>query len=173
MKRVSICLVGLALIAGCAETPQQTAETKKGEAQHWLRDTATNNSNTSIASAPAAAKTPATVQASAPAAAGSIVGPVKVMAGDLYKIDFDAMSIAISEAGKNKVAGLIDQAKAAKTISIRGYCDRTKVGNAQKAALARANAVKAEFVKAGIPAGKFQLRATTDEPTSAAVVEFL
>jgi len=113
---------------------------------------------------PAPAATPAPA-VSAPAATATVNE-------DPRRIDFGLMTVALDEAAKTKIAALVVQAKAAKNVSVRGYCDRTKIGNAKDAALARAKAVRDELVRAGVPAKKIHLHFTTDKPDSSAVVSF-
>ncbi|TJZ64239.1 OmpA family protein [Chitiniphilus eburneus] len=146
--RIVIGLLGLALLAGCADTPKK-AEPAKDDGK-WRKE---------APATPAAKPTPTPVPAATPAL-------------DPNTFSFDKMSISLSDADKVRVAALADKAKAAGTVSIRGFCDRNEVGNAKDAAIARATAVRNELVKAGVPAAKIRVRYTTDQPRHVAVVEF-
>ncbi|GAA5787049.1 hypothetical protein GCM10007860_32000 [Chitiniphilus shinanonensis] len=146
--RIVIGLLGLALLAGCADTPKKT-EPAKDEGK-WRKE----------APAPAPAKpTPTPAPSATPAV-------------DPNTFSFDKMSVSLGDADKARAAALADKAKAATSVSIRGFCDRAEVGNAKDAAIARANAVRTELIKAGVPAAKIRIRFTTDQPRHAAVVEF-
>jgi hypothetical protein len=112
----------------------------------------------------------------APVATPAPVAPAPVVAEkvneDPHRIDFGQMTVALDDTAKTKIAALVAQAKTAKVVSVRGYCDRNKIGNAKEAALARAKAVKDELIRAGVPAKKIHVHFTTDKPDSSAVVSF-
>ncbi|KPC50387.1 OmpA family protein [Amantichitinum ursilacus] len=151
--RAGIFFVAVAFLAGCAtDTPPAAPAAPR---EHWLKD----------ASAVAAAAKPGAQTASGPVAASAI-------SGDPMRIEFDPMGATLDANGKAKIAALISTAQTAKYVNVRGFCDRTKIGNAKAAALARANVVKKEFVAAGIPAAKVRVRFTTDKPESAALISF-
>ncbi|MDT3669929.1 MAG: OmpA family protein [Aromatoleum sp.] len=84
---------------------------------------------------------------------------------------FDKMSVSLSEGEKANVAALAEQARSADSILIRGYCDRTEVGNAKDAAIARAQAVRKVLLKAGVPARSMRVRYNTERKMHAAEVE--
>lgn len=84
---------------------------------------------------------------------------------------FDKMSVSLSEGEKANVAALADQARGAESVLIRGYCDRTEVGNAKDAAIARAQAVRKVLLKAGVPARSMRVRYNTERKMHAAEVE--
>lgn len=84
---------------------------------------------------------------------------------------FDKMSVSLSESEKANVAALAEQARSADSILIRGYCDRTEVGNAKDAAIARAQAVRKVLLKAGVPARSMRVRYNTERKMHAAEVE--
>ncbi|UXY14566.1 hypothetical protein N8I74_14735 [Chitiniphilus purpureus] len=146
--RTVIGLLGVALVVGCAQPQKQTTSPPKEESKWVLK------------------QPPADAGTSKPAAAASskVADPNTFM--------FEKMSVTLSDAEKARVAALVDKAKAASTLSIRGYCDRSEVGNAKDAAIARATAVRNELVSAGVALGKIRIRYTTEEARHAAVVEF-
>lgn len=84
---------------------------------------------------------------------------------------FDKMSVSLSEGEKANVAALAEQARSAESVLIRGYCDRTEVGNAKDAAIARAQAVRKVLLKAGVPARSMRVRYNTERKMHAAEVE--
>lgn len=84
---------------------------------------------------------------------------------------FDKMSISLSEGEKANVAVLADRARNARSVLIRGYCDRNEVGNAKDAAIARAEAVRKVLLKAGVPARSMRIRYNTERKMHAAEVE--
>ncbi len=142
-----IGMIAAALLVGCETPPKDTA---KKEESKWVRK-------------------------DAPVDAGKTVTPTPVPAvvnKDPKTFDFESMSIKLTPAEEARVALLVEQAKSATTISIRGFCNRNEVGNAKDAAIARANAVREVLVKGGVPSSKIRLRFTTDEARHAAVVEF-
>lgn len=84
---------------------------------------------------------------------------------------FDKMSVSLSENEKTNVVALAEQAKSAGSILIRGYCDRTEVGNAKDAAIARAHAVRQVLLKAGVAARSIRVRYNTERKLHAVEVE--
>ncbi|WP_332670520.1 OmpA family protein [Aromatoleum sp.] len=84
---------------------------------------------------------------------------------------FDKMSVSLSEGEKANVAAFAERARNADSILIRGYCDRTEVGNAKDAAIARAQAVRKVLLKAGVPARSMRVRYNTERKMHAAEVE--
>ncbi len=84
---------------------------------------------------------------------------------------FDKMSVSLSEGEKANVAALAEQARSAESVLIRGYCDRSEVGNAKDAAIARAQAVRKVLLKAGVPARSMRVRYNTERKMHAAEVE--
>lgn len=147
--RLVIGLIALALLAGCETPPKDT--TPKKEDSKWVHK-----------EAPKADAAKTVTPTPTPAA----------VTKDPNTFDFEPMSIKLTPAEEARVALLVEQAKSAKTIAIRGFCNRNEVGNAKDAAIARASAVREVLVKAGVPSSKFRIRFTTDEARHAAVVEF-
>ena len=84
---------------------------------------------------------------------------------------FDKMSVTLSEGEKAKLAALAERARSVESVVIRGYCDRTAVGNAKDAAIARAQAVRKVLLKAGVPASSMRIRYNTERKAHAAEVE--
>jgi len=84
---------------------------------------------------------------------------------------FDKMSVSLSEGEKANIAALAGQARNADSVLIRGYCDRTEVGNAKDAAIARAQAVRKVLLKSGVPARSMRVRYNTERKMHAAEVE--
>lgn len=84
---------------------------------------------------------------------------------------FDRMSVSLAEGEKANLAALAQQARNAESVLIRGYCDRTEVGNAKDAAIARAEAVRKVLQKAGVPARSMRVRYNTERKMHAAEVE--
>jgi outer membrane protein OmpA-like peptidoglycan-associated protein len=97
---------------------------------------------------------------------------VKAEAAPVREFQFDKMSVVLSESEKVKVLALVDQAVGAQAVVIRGHCDRTAVGNAKDAAVARAVAVQRVLRKAGVDAGKIRIRYNTSTPLHMAEVDF-
>ncbi|XZG71814.1 OmpA family protein [Chitinibacteraceae bacterium HSL-7] len=90
--------------------------------------------------------------------------PSDYVPGKPYEIVFDKLSVQLDAAGQGKVSNVLEAAKLAKEITIRGYCDRTEVGNAKAAAIARAQAVKDELIARGVAESKFvSIRFSTEE----------
>lgn len=110
-----------------------------------------------IAPAPAAEVSSAhKVEASGPAEA---VAP----AVDPFMISFDKFSARPPAEADAKITALLPQLQAAKSILVRGYCDRHHVGNARAAALSRADSIKRKLEKAGIPSAKIVVRYDTEQ----------
>ena len=77
-------------------------------------------------------------------------------------LQFEKMAIKLEPDEKEIIAKLVSRAQAAPRIVITGYCDRQQIGNAKDAAIARAVAVREEFVKHGVPARKFRIKYLTE-----------
>lgn len=147
--RFVICTASLMLLAGCAAGPSPTASQESA--------------------VPAAASELSSAGDARPAASNS---PAKADAAPVRNFQFDKMSVALSESEKVKVLALVDQAISAQSVVIRGHCDRTAVGNAKDAAVARAVAVQRVLRKAGVDSGKIRIRYNTSTPLHMAEVEF-
>ncbi|WP_168224919.1 OmpA family protein [Azoarcus sp. DD4] len=92
------------------------------------------------------------------------------LANGSHTFKFDTMSVALADSDKLRLAGLAGQARTARNIVIRGSCDRTMVGNAKEAAIARALAVRTVLVQEGVPAAKIRVRYSTEDGLHAAVL---
>lgn len=88
-----------------------------------------------------------------------------------HMFKFDTMSVTLADSDKLRLTGLTGQARTARSIVIRGSCDRTVVGNAKEAAIARALAVRAVLVQEGVPAAKIRVRYSTEDGLHAAVLK--
>lgn len=77
-------------------------------------------------------------------------------------IAFDKMSIKLRDTDKQILAQIKDRAQKARKLTITGYCDRTQVGNAKAAALARAQSVKDELVRLGVKSKVVKVKFVTN-----------
>lgn len=76
-------------------------------------------------------------------------------------IEFDKMSVKLSDADKEILEKIKGRAQKAKKLIITGYCDRKQVGNSKAAAIARAAAVKAQLVRFGVKPGAVKIKYVT------------
>lgn len=143
--RITLVAASVALLSACAVTPAPQAA----------------DDNQAGARSEAPAEPPA---APAPASSSSAARAPQLFA-------FDRMSVRLSESEKANVLALAEQARTADSVLVRGYCDRTEVGNAKDAALARAQAVRNVLVKAGVQPGAIRVRYNTERKMHAAEVE--
>lgn len=84
-------------------------------------------------------------------------------------IAFDKMSIKLRDTDKQILAQIKDRAQKARKLTITGYCDRTQVGNAKAAALARAQSVKDELVRLGVKSKVVKVKFVTNVANKHAV----
>jgi outer membrane protein OmpA-like peptidoglycan-associated protein len=84
-------------------------------------------------------------------------------------IAFDKMSVKLRDIDKQILAQIKDRAQKARKLTITGYCDRTQVGNAKAAALARAQSVKDELVRLGIKSKVVKVKFVTNVANKHAV----
>lgn len=148
--RTAIVPLCLAVLVGCAQTPQKPSTIGEGQAPDV----------TEVARMPPP-------QTSVPP---QNEAPMPESGKGSNTFDFAPMSVALSADQEARILALAGAAKAAGRITVRGFCDRTAVGNAKEAAIARAVAVRQILVKAGIPATKVRVRYVTEEARHAAVV---
>lgn len=77
-------------------------------------------------------------------------------------IPFEQMSIKLDTEDREIISQLVSRAQAAQRIVLTGYCDRQQIGNAKDAAIARAVAVREEFVKQGVSGKKIRIKYVTE-----------
>ena len=65
-------------------------------------------------------------------------------------VTFEKMSISLDDKAKETIARLSNRARAAKRISITGFCDQKQIRNATDSAMARAVAVRDALLSYGI-----------------------
>ena len=88
-------------------------------------------------------------------------------------IEFDKMSVKLSDKAKEMIAQMTEKAEGSKNVVIWGFCDRTQIGNAEKSAIARGVAVRKELQANGVKSPKFRIRYSTEKPNRhAAEVHF-
>lgn len=140
-------IVVVGLVAACAQiepTQQQTNEAPP-------------------AAAAVPTKPPVQQPVKAPAATAAVVEPaIDYSKLNPIQLQFDRMVIKLEADEKEIISKLVSRAQAASRIVITGYCDRQQIGNAKDAAIARAVAVREEFVKHGVSAKKFRIKYVTE-----------
>lgn len=127
----ALCAVLLVILSGCAQNPvadnPDTHSTKKADIE----------------------ETKAEKAVAASMAPGEEIVPDYAVLNPV-PIEFEKLSIKLSDADKQIIAQIKDRAQKARKLTITGYCDRKQVGNAKAAALARAQSVKKELVRLGV-----------------------
>jgi outer membrane protein OmpA-like peptidoglycan-associated protein len=94
-----------------------------------------------------------------------------VALGKPYLLKFEKMSAKLTPQQEEILIGLAPQLKEAKTIIVRGFCNKRDIGNAKDSALARAINVEKFLVSRGIVDQKMSLRYNTDDAEHAVELE--
>jgi outer membrane protein OmpA-like peptidoglycan-associated protein len=148
MKRsVFVCAALLVMsvgMTGCAENPAPPAA---APATSWKHAPATTTATTETAASVIKA----------------VVNP--------SELKFDKMSAKLTPEHEAQLISLMPKLKDAKLITVRGYCYKKDVGNAKKAALARAISVEKFLVKQGISKKKISRRFNTEDAEHAVHLE--
>ncbi|HVK54544.1 MAG TPA: OmpA family protein [Burkholderiales bacterium] len=114
---------------------------------------------------------PAAAVAKAPAAEPTAPAKESSPGKSSTAIDFAADSTALSASAKESITGLTEQAQQANRIVLTGYADKQQSTDAKATAIARASAVKATLVKAGVAAEKIRIRYNTEQARHAVSVK--
>lgn len=131
----SICAVSLLLLTACAQNP-----TSPDTASSPSMETKTDKAGTVSANGTNASKGKVVLEGKSPDYAN--MNPVPIA--------FDKLGIKLDDDDNRILAQISERAKKAPKLTITGFCDRNQVANPKAAALARANAVKAELVRLGV-----------------------
>ena len=76
-------------------------------------------------------------------------------------VQFEKMSTNLDDKAMLVVAQSSERARISNKITVTGFCDRKQIGNPGEAAVARAIAVRDEYVLLGIPAAKVLVKFDT------------
>jgi outer membrane protein OmpA-like peptidoglycan-associated protein len=96
---------------------------------------------------------------------------VTIALGKPYTLQFDKMAAKLTPQQEEILTSLALQMKDAKSIILRGYCNKRDIGNAKDSALARAVNVQKFLVSQGIADQKMSLRYNTDDAEHAVELE--
>ena len=161
MKRISLLLlVSGIILAGC-----ETVPTTEEAAQQAIENTQNKVSDAVVGEIKNGKITYVQQTASA---VDSL--PVAVPETRYVMLSFTKMSAKLDSIALQQVEQMLPKLKMAKKITITGYCDQKAIRNAKRAALARADAVKAELIKQGIDANAINTLSITKERRHAALV---
>lgn len=83
--------------------------------------------------------------------------------GKPYLLQFDKMAAKLTPQQEETLTSLMPQLKEAKSIIVRGFCNKRDIGNAKDSALARAVNVERFLAGLGIADQKMSLRYNTDD----------
>lgn len=158
MKRITALLLASGFIlAGCetAPTTEELADKTVSKVQQHVNDTATseikNGKNKAIS-----------------AIASKVAAQPETTS---FTLSFTKMSAKLDSIALQQINQMLPKLKTAKKITVTGYCDQKEIHNATRAALARANATKAELVKQGIDASLINTLSITKEARHVALIE--
>ena len=136
----AVLVLNLSLLAGCAENQARPGDAMDSQG-------AATNSATSIKAAKIA-------QARQLALPPAIVPNPSV-------VQFEKMSTNLDDKAVLVIAQSSERARLSNRITVTGFCDRKQIGNPGEAAVARAIAVRDEYVLLGIPPAKILVKFDT------------
>jgi len=147
----SICAVSLLLLTACAQNPTSpdTASSPNVE-----RETKTDKAGAVSVHGSNASKGKVVLEGKSLDYAN--MNPVP--------IGFDKLSIKLGDDDKRILAQISERAKKAPKLTITGFCDHNQVANPKAAALARADAVKAELVRLGVQSKAIRIKYLSNVP---------
>ena len=137
---VATLALSLSLLAGCAENQAKPGDGTDGQG------TATNSA--------------ASIKAAKIAQARQLALPPAVVPNPSV-VQFEKMSTNLDDKATVVIAQSSERARLSSKITVTGFCDRKQIGNPGEAAVARAIAVRDEYVLLGIPPAKILVKFDT------------
>jgi outer membrane protein OmpA-like peptidoglycan-associated protein len=147
----SICAVSLLLLTACAQNPTSPDTASSPNAERGAK---TDKAGIVSANGTNASKGKVVLDGKSPDYAN--MNPVSIV--------FDKLSIKLDDDDKQILAQISERAKKAPKLTITGFCDHNQVANPKAAALARADAVKAELIRLGVQSKEVRIKYQTNVP---------
>lgn len=153
-----LLLATVTLLTGCETVPTTDELTGQAEdvVQKKISDTIVNKSSNNP---PQRSETVTPAQ--------SVIMPLQPIT---MTISFTKMSAKLDKMAQQQLEQMLPLLKTGDKVTITGYCDRSAIKNATRAAKARALTVKEELVRLGIDVNKISIANVTNEARHVATI---